>query len=271
MFKRFVLLLAAMFCLSSVAMADKKFTFDEKTLVLRGEVTGESVAKLQDAILSSTEKELTLVIASPGGSVMAGAALAQTIKDSGKNVRCVATFAASMAFAILQACQERYVLDNSIIMQHVMSYGLEGQEPNNWSLANALHRMNKKMDEDQAERIGLSYKEFREKVRDDWWLLGDEAVDANAADEMATATCTAALTKKRIKEKVQLLFWTFDVEWSGCPLIQGPVSVKSADKDEYGPDTEEKRKEYKDFMEKLDVSAYMKQKYMLRRQDISKD
>jgi len=269
MLKKLIVLIAAI-ALPSAALAAEKFTFDEKTLILRGEVTGESVAALQLAILSSPEKELTLVISSPGGSVLAGAQLTQTIRDSGKKIKCVATFAASMAFAILQSCQERYVLDSSIIMQHVMAYGLEGQEPNNYSLASALHRLNKRMDQEQADRIGISYKEFREKVRDDWWLLGDEAVDANAADGLATATCTQALTKKKVKAKVQMMFWMVDVEWSGCPLIQSPVGVKSTANDEFAPDTEERREEYRKFMEKLDVGAYLKQKYILSRKDVSK-
>lgn len=270
MFKRLVVLVLAVGAVAWGPRTEKKFTFDEKVLILRGEVNGESVAKLQAAILSATEKDLTLVIASPGGSVIDGAELTQTIRDSGKNVRCVATFAASMAFAILQSCQERYVLDNSVIMQHVMSYGLRGQEPNNWSLANLLHRLNKKLDEEQAKRIGLSYEKFREKVRDDWWLLGSEAVDESAADETVTATCTAALTKKRVTEEVQTMFWTFTVEWSGCPLITSPLSVKASELDEFSPDTEEKRREYQEFMEKIDVGSYLKQKYALRGEGVSK-
>lgn len=264
MFSRMIILLLAMFWVSTAAFA-KKITFDEKTLILRGDVTSESVAVLQEAILTSTEKELTLVLVSPGGSVGAGADLSQVIRDSGKNIRCVAPFAASMAFAILQACQERYVLENSIVMQHVMSYSLSGEEPNNYSLATAFRRLNKRMDVEQAERIGMSYEEFREKVRDDWWLLGSEAVDAGVADDVISATCTPSLTKKRIKETVELEFWKFNVEWSGCPLIQTPVSIVAVDKDEFGIDSDNKRKEYKDFMGRVNIAASMKHRYIHRR------
>lgn len=255
MFARFLATIALLFCFATpVQAAPQHFTFDSKTLVLQGEVNGESVAKIEAALLESKDDEVTLYIASPGGSIMDGMALADLIRDSGKTVKCVAGFAASMAFAILQSCQERYVLDHSLIMQHVPSYGVNGQEPNNWSLAKLVHRLSKKMDQFQATRMGMTLAAFRAKVRNDWWMYGDEAVDNNAADEVVTASCTPELTKQRRKEKQQTLFWTMNVEYSACPLIDAPLKVEATN---VGQPSLDGQREYKKIMEKLNVRAYL--------------
>jgi len=262
MFARFLAALALLFCFAMPAQAaPQHFTFDSKTLVLQGEVNGESVAKIEAALLESKDAEVTLYIASPGGSIMDGMALADLIRDSGKKVKCVAGFAASMAFAILQSCQERYVLDHSLLMQHVPSYGLNGQEPNNWSMANLIHRLSKRMDQFQADRLGMTLAAFRAHVRNDWWMYGADAVENKAADEVATASYTPELTKQRRKETQQTLFWTVNVEYSACPIIDAPLKVEATN---IGTPSPEGQKEYKKIMDKLNVRSYLEQLFNKR-------
>jgi len=222
---KILLLFLALF-LSPLAHAQSKIELNESNhLVLRGEVNEISAAKLIHQISTSKSNEVLLFIDSPGGSVLAGLRIINIIENSGKKVTCIASHAASMAFAILQSCQKRYVLEDTIIMQHVMSYSLNGREPNNFQLANLLHKINVFMDKKQAKRIGLSYEEFRDKVRDDWWLFGDDAVKNNAADAVVKVNCTDSLSEKLTKEVVQLQFTTVTLEWSGCPLNSAPVNV----------------------------------------------
>lgn len=253
MLKKFLFLLAALFCFATQAQAaPKHIQFDEKNVVvLRGEIGPKTVAKTAVALLENPNKDVYLYIASPGGSITAGMELADIIRNSGKNVKCVAGFAASMAFAILQACNERYVLDRSVLMQHVPHYSLEGDAPNNWSMVQFIHRMIKKLDEDQAKRLGLKLEDFRAKTRDDWWLFGDEAVEAKAADAVVTASCTQSLTKRREKEKMRMLFWTFTIEWSGCPLIESPVKIEAEELSK--KKSKAKSEEYQRFIQKLNV------------------
>lgn len=233
MLKKFLIFLALAFSLMGFAektgaAAQKHIVFDDSVIVLRGVVDDQSVARVSAAILEAPGKEVYLYLSSPGGNITAGLQLIDVIKNSGKTVKCVAGYAASMAFAILQACQERYVMDHSVIMQHVASYSMNGNEPNNWKMAHFIHDMVRKLEEAQAARLGLTYEQFHEKVRDDWWMLGDTAVKERAADDVVTASCTPSLTKKRTKQKVQEFIWVHIYEWSGCPLIEGPISVEDA-------------------------------------------
>jgi hypothetical protein len=207
-----------------------------------------------------------LYITSPGGSITAGMELANIIKNSGKNIKCVAGFAASMAFALLQACNERYVLEHSIIMQHVPHYSLGGDAPNNWSMVQFLTRMIRKLDEDQAKRLGMTVDAFRAKTRDDWWLFGAEAVEAKAADGVVTASCSPGLTKQRQKEKVQVVFWKFNIEWSGCPLIEGPVKIEAEGLSKKSK-SKRAREEYQRVIQKLNVREYLLSQYARKHEE----
>jgi ATP-dependent Clp protease protease subunit len=222
----------------------------ENTIVLRGEVTEESVARVAVSILEHPKKDVYLYITSPGGSVYAGMRLMNIIENSGKNVTCIADTAASMAFAILQSCQERYVLPQSIIMQHVAAYGLNGQEPNNYSMATFIREVTEKLDTQQAKRLGLSLEDFRKKTRDDWWMIGDNAVKYKAADKVVNVSCDSSLTKERHTEQVQALFWSFDVTFSGCPLVEGPIAVKPT---RIGQPSSEAQSEYERYLNEFHV------------------
>jgi len=193
------------------------------TLVLRGEVNATSANKLIHSILTSPEKDLYLFIDSPGGSIFAGLRLIEAIKASDKNIICVANTAISMAFAILQGCDERLIVEDAVLMQHMASYGVEGQEPNNYTFAGFIHRMVKGLDKQQADRIGLSENEFYSKIRDDWWLWDNEAIQANAADGKVSVTCSPELLKRYTTETFQVFIFTIKLKFSACPLIPGPI------------------------------------------------
>lgn len=232
--KKFILALV-MLVFPSLAMASPRARVQaedktpemtaKNTVVLRGEVTSSSISRVIRQINESSEKELYLFITSPGGSIIAGNQLVYLLKTTEKKITCVANIAVSMAFVILQACENRVVLPHAIVMQHVASYGLRGEAPNNLSRVKFLHRMIRQMDEAQAKRIGMSYKEFKSKIRNDWWLFGDESVKSNVADRVGTVKCSPELTKSRIKEKVQVFIFTINVVWSGCPLVEYPVKI----------------------------------------------
>lgn len=259
-------LISAMICslfLTSNAFARDTLVLKEGSFVaLRGEVSSESVAKVAAEVLSSKNDEVTLFISSPGGSILDGLQLMQILKDSGKKTTCIAATAASMAFIIFQACDVRLVLDNSVLMQHVATYGVQGQAPNNVSMMNFISRLITKIDEDQAKKLGLTLAEFRAKTRDDWWLFGSEIVENKAADETASVTCSRELAAKKVKEIVDLLFFKFEVTYSGCPLIEGPLAVKAVEKVRIGIRNERAEQEYDEFMESVFYRRTLERKMM---------
>jgi len=204
--------------------ADIKLT-EENHVLLRGEINSKSVARAGHAILTHPQDEVYLFIDSPGGMVFSGLQLANILEHSGKKITCIANVAASMAFYLLQHCETRLVMEHSLVMQHVAHYALIGDAPNNFSFSTFFQTVAKSMTKKQAERLGLSEDEFSKKIRDEWWLYGENVVEANAADDVTTVECSNELAMKTIKKKVRTLFWSVEAEYSACPLVSSPVRV----------------------------------------------
>lgn len=200
----------------------------DNTFVIRGEVTGNSMNKLSHQILESKADKIYLFIDSPGGSIFAGLRFMEAVKATDKKVVCVANTAISMAFAILQGvCSERLVMENSVLMQHVAAYNLEGQEPNNYTMAGFLHSMAIALYAGQAKRMGMSYSDFYSKIRDDWWMWGKEAIANNAADRVVNVKCSKDMLKSYTIEEFQVFMFTIKLKFSQCPLISGPTVVNT--------------------------------------------
>lgn len=236
MFKKIISLAIAAFSLSlsTQAPATDQYMSARKSLgstivldkgnhlSLVGPVDGKSAAALAQSILTAKEDQI-LVINSPGGSVFAGLQVVEALQSTKVKVTCVAKMAVSMAFVIFQACHERVVMPHSIVMQHVASYSLEGREPNNYTFARFLHTLVEEMDSEQAQRIGLSLDDFRAKTVKDWWMVGNEAVEANVADRFARAECTPELSAATKNEIYQIFIFEVKIKTSGCPLMSGPL------------------------------------------------
>ena len=73
--------------------------------------------------LSASDKSpISIIINSPGGSVLAGLQLVEAIhvaQNRGVSINCaVTTLAASMAYVILSECDKRYAFNNSLLLFH---------------------------------------------------------------------------------------------------------------------------------------------------------
>lgn len=218
-------------CQQKLASTKSSIVLSENTIVMRGEVNSSSVSKTISALMTAEGNTVNLFLSSPGGSVLDGAQLVQAIRSVNKKVVCVTDFSASMSFVILQACDERIVLESSILMQHVPSFGLRHQpQPNAIAFVEFLKQITTSIDKAQAARMQLTLDRFRQLTRDDYWLFGSEAVKAKAADRVAQAICTPELTKKEEKETLSIFGGLIKVNivWSKCPLITEPKSVDVA-------------------------------------------
>lgn len=205
------------------AVAEEITLNSSNLLVLRGEVGWENMVKLSHKVLTSKADKIYLFIDSPGGSIFSGLKLVEAIKASDKTVVCIANTAISMAFIIFQACDERLIVPDAVLMQHMPSYGMEGQEPNNYQFAKFIHSVGAALYKMQAERMGMRVADFYTKVRDDWWMFDDEGVKNNAADRMVTVKCSPELLQKYTVETQRIFIFVIKIKFSGCPLIAGPV------------------------------------------------
>jgi len=201
-------------------------TIDESTIVFRGEVNGELVSKTISQMYLSKKDTITIFIDSPGGSVVSGMYLANVIKNFHKPTVCVVSFAASMAFAITQACTERYVMASSVMMQHQMSMGVENNLGKMQEMVRFGTTLSHEGNKFQADRIGMSEDAFATRVMNDWWLFGKEAVKENVADKVVHTECALPLVDKKVEEEVQVFIFKVKIVWSACPLINYPLEIK---------------------------------------------
>jgi len=100
----------------------------ESTIEIRGVVDGKILEKADKLRALATKfDEVTIVINSPGGSVMAGSIFIsqmEAVKTQGVGIRCIVTgLAASMATHILAHCTTRYAFFYSYILWHPARVG----------------------------------------------------------------------------------------------------------------------------------------------------
>lgn len=209
---------------------------DNNFVVLRGQIDEDTSSYFIRDIhqLISYNNDIYVYLITPGGSVIDGYNIIQTLDAlslTGKNIHCIADIAYSMGFSILQACNYRYVLQGSSIMQHQMSFGLEGQLENNKNRFKFIESIEEKMAEQQSAKLGLTKDEFQKKILSDWWLFGDNAVKENAADNIINVMCDLTLLNETYFREFDFIFFgKVKFEFSKCPLIKAPISINFMDK-----------------------------------------
>jgi len=201
---------------------------ERNTITMRGEVTGASMASLERDFLAQIVARgnetypIYLVIDSPGGEVDAGLdfiAFAQTYP----NVHTVTLFAASMAAAIVEGLPgQRYITEAGILMFHRAKGGFEGQfedgeVESRLKLAKDIVRV---MEKTNAARIGINLQEYKAKVKDEWWLVGDNAVSYGGVDNKVVLRCTQELIQSTSVVTVPVMIFSVNVEFSKCPLLR---------------------------------------------------
>ena len=207
-------------------------------ITIRGPIQGSSstnwISAFNDRDLDIDT--MYIYLSSPGGSVLEGNKLIDQIKTlqlSGVQVICIADFAASMAFVILQSCPQRFALPSSILMQHQMSLGLKGPLENVENYLTFIHSVDDNLDKMQADRMNMSEAEFRKKVMNDWWIAGHNAKEFNAVDDLVMVKCSKELMPKRERINVRTMFGTIEIIFSKCPIAREPLDIKMKDGNEY--------------------------------------
>lgn len=110
--------------LSQILLADVVVD-PKKSLIIAGPIVGESLVPLAREMLYRAqigEKEIQLVIDSPGGEVGTGYMFIdalEAVKAYGVTVTCfVPHMAASMGYQIFMHCNKRYVLSHALLLWH---------------------------------------------------------------------------------------------------------------------------------------------------------
>lgn len=206
--------------------------FNSRNLItIRGPIQGSSssgwITQMNDR--DPDTETMYIYLSSPGGSVLEGQKLVDQIKtmqNSGLTVVCVADFAASMAFVILQSCPKRMALPSSVLMQHQMSLGLDGPLENVNNYLDFIHQINENLESMQAERLNMTVSAFKSKVVNDWWIPGHNAKNLNVVDELVMVKCSKEILTKREKITLRTFFGNIEIYFSKCPIAREPVEIK---------------------------------------------
>ncbi|MEJ5030092.1 MULTISPECIES: ATP-dependent Clp endopeptidase proteolytic subunit ClpP [Comamonas] len=161
----------------------------DRVIFLVGEVNDQTanlvVAQLLFLESENPDKEISLYINSPGGSVTAGMAIYDTMQFIKPQVSTMCLgFAASMGAFLLAAGEKgkRYSLPNSKIMIHQVLGGARGQATDIEIHARDIIRTKEQMNRILADRTGQPYDKVKADTERDYFMTAPEAQEYGLVD-----------------------------------------------------------------------------------------
>lgn len=171
----------------------------ERVVFLVGEVNDQTanlvVAQLLFLESENPDKDISLYINSPGGSVTAGMSIYDTMQFIKPNVSTMCLgFAASMGAFLLAAGAKgkRFSLPNSKIMIHQVLGGARGQATDIEIHARDILRTKEQMNRILAERTGQNYEKIQQDTERDYFMTADEACDYGLVDQVISTRADVA-------------------------------------------------------------------------------
>jgi ATP-dependent Clp protease protease subunit len=145
------------------------------------------VAQLLFLESENPDKDISLYINSPGGSVSAGMAIYDTMQFIKPDVSTICVgMAASMGAFLLAAGQKgkRYTLPNSRIMIHQPLGGVQGQAADIEIHAKEILYLRERLNRILAERTGQSVEKIAKDTDRDNFMSGEDAVSYGLVDKI---------------------------------------------------------------------------------------
>ncbi|WP_345969294.1 MULTISPECIES: ATP-dependent Clp protease proteolytic subunit [Sulfurimonas] len=181
------------FDLFSKLMGDRVIMITEP---IDDHMMGIIVSQLLYLEAEDSEEPIHMYISSPGGSVMAGLAILDTMQLISAPVYTYGLgMVASMA-AVLFTCGEpghRYVLPNAEVMIHQPLGGAQGQASDIEIQANHIISLKKRLYKILAEATGATVKTIEKASDRDNYFIAEDAIKFGLADQILNA-----ITKKEV-------------------------------------------------------------------------
>ena len=173
-----------------------------RIIVLNGPVTTESannvVAQMLYLEQQNKSQDIQLYISSPGGDVLAGLAVYDTMKTVACDVSTTVTSAASMGSFLAMAGTpgKRYVTKSSRTMVHRVSYGLAGAQGTLYQVKEARGDIEATFQEGEYindyltqcyvdnNTAGMTFDQMQKIMRHDKWLSAEQAIQLGLADHV---------------------------------------------------------------------------------------
>lgn len=152
-------------------------------------IANSVVAQLLFLNAEDSEKDISLYINSPGGSITAGMAIYDTMQHIKPDVSTICIgMAASMGAFLLAAGTKgkRFALPNSEVMIHQPLGGTQGQAADIEIHARRILRMREKLNKILAERTGQSLETIERDTDRDNFMTAEEAKKYGLIDEVVS-------------------------------------------------------------------------------------
>ena len=166
---------------------------NDRVVMLCEEVNDASaslvVAQLLYLESQDSEKEISLYINSPGGSITAGMAIYDTMQFIKCDVStiCVGMAASMGAFLLSSGAKgRRFALPNSEIMIHQPSGGAQGQATDIAIQAERVLKMKKNLTQILADNCGKPYETVAADCERDHFMSAKEALEYGVIDRIIT-------------------------------------------------------------------------------------
>ncbi len=163
----------------------------ERVIFLVGPINDQManlvVAQLLFLESENPDKDISLYINSPGGSVSAGMAIFDTMQFIKPDVSTLCTGIAASMGAFLMAAGakgKRYSLPNSRIMIHQPLGGAQGQASDIEIQAREILYLRERLNGILAERTGQSLEKIAADTDRDFFMSADQAKDYGLIDEV---------------------------------------------------------------------------------------
>lgn len=161
-------------------------------IIFLGTAIDDTVANLVIAQLlfleaEDPDKDISVYINSPGGSISAGMAIFDTMQYIRSDVSTICVgMAASMGAFLLAAGQKgkRFALPNAEVMIHQPLGGMQGQATDIEIHARRLIAMKESLNRILAERTGQKLDKIEKDVERDYFMTAKEAMEYGIIDEV---------------------------------------------------------------------------------------
>ena len=163
----------------------------ERVIFLVGPVNDQTanlvVAQLLFLESENPDKDISLYVNSPGGSVSAGLSIYDTMQFIKPDVSTLCMgMAASMGSFLLMAGAKgkRFALPNSRVMIHQPSGGAQGQATDIEIQAREILKTREQLNRIYAERTGQPLERIASDMERDRWMSPSEALDYGLIDKV---------------------------------------------------------------------------------------
>lgn len=210
-------------------------TLTSKNMVsLNAEVDGESVGGVIGNLkgLPRTKEPAYLFLNTPGGSIQAGLELIEVIKGTGRPVKTITLFAASMGFQIAQNLDERLIVKNGILMSHHARCQVGGEFGG--AGASQLQKRYEfwKSRIDSLDQITVArtngkqtLASYQASYENELWMDGPQSVANGYADRVVTVQCDDSLSGVT-SHTIQSPFGEITYDLDKCPLNTNPKNIR---------------------------------------------